>query len=137
VSGTTSTSHGTFAAAINCMDGRTQLPVNEWLRRERGVDHVDTITEPGPVRILAEKDDAAAVESVRRRVAISIERHGSRCIAVVAHHDCAGNPRVRVEQVEQLRQAAATVRGWSFGTEVLLLWVGENWTVEQVSDRTV
>jgi hypothetical protein len=41
-------SSGRFAAAINCMDGRAQLPVIEWLKRECGVDYVDTITEPGP-----------------------------------------------------------------------------------------
>jgi len=39
-----------FCTAINCMDGRTQLPVNEFMRRKLGVAYVDTITEAGSVR---------------------------------------------------------------------------------------
>lgn len=39
-----------FAAAINCMDGRTQVPVIEFLKNKYGVDYVDMITEPDPTR---------------------------------------------------------------------------------------
>lgn len=35
-----------FATAINCIDGRTQLPVIEWARKKYGVDYVDMITKP-------------------------------------------------------------------------------------------
>jgi len=44
-----------FAAAINCMDGRTQIPVIDYVKRRFRVDHVDMITEPRPIRILAEQ----------------------------------------------------------------------------------
>ena len=124
--------HGTFATAINCMDGRTQLPVNEWLRRRHSVDYVDTITEPGPVAILSGTTDEAAIAGLRRRVAISVEKHGSRAVAIVAHYDCAGNPRPKPEQLEQLRLAAATVDSWGLGVAVELLWVGDDWQVEPV-----
>ncbi len=40
-------SHGTFATAINCMDGRVQLPVIAYLKSKYVVDYVDAITEPG------------------------------------------------------------------------------------------
>lgn len=33
-----------FYTVINCMDGRTQLSENEFLRNKFGVDYVDTIT---------------------------------------------------------------------------------------------
>jgi hypothetical protein len=125
-------SKGRFAAAINCMDGRTQLPVIEWMRREGGVDYVDTITEPGPVRILAEAADVAALESIRRRVDISVNRHGSRRVAIIAHADCAGNPVDKETQVNQLRSAAATILSWGLGVQVDRLWVGDNWQVERV-----
>ena len=46
-----------FATAINCMDGRTQIPVIEWLKKEYGVDYVNMINEPGPNKILAENRD--------------------------------------------------------------------------------
>ena len=51
-----------FCTAINCMDGRTQLPVIEFLKDKFGVEFVDTITEPGPVRILADQPDSAQAD---------------------------------------------------------------------------
>jgi hypothetical protein len=114
------------------MDGRTQLPVNEWLRRAFGADYVDTITEAGPVRILAQADDPAAVEAIRRRVAISVLRHGSMHVAIVAHHDCAGNPADKEAQLQQLARAGATVGGWGLDVSVELLWLGEDWQVQRV-----
>jgi hypothetical protein len=46
-----------FVMAINCMDGRTQLPIIEWLKKEYGATYVDMITEPGPNKIPAENKD--------------------------------------------------------------------------------
>ena len=43
-----------FGTAINCMDGRVQEPVAKFLKEIYGIDFVDTITEPGPVKILSE-----------------------------------------------------------------------------------
>ena len=72
-----------FCTAINCMDGRTQLPVIEFLRRQFDAAYVDSVTEPGPVRILADRADPAAVASIRRRVEISLHKHGSRGIGAL------------------------------------------------------
>ena len=82
---------GRFATAINCMDGRTQLPVNEWMKEKFGVDFVDTITEPGPNGVLT-NNKVPLVSSIKDRVLISVNGHGSKTIALVGHHDCAGNP---------------------------------------------
>jgi carbonic anhydrase len=120
-----------FATAINCMDGRTQLPVIEWMKREFGVEYVDSVTEPGPVKILAEAADSAPARSVLGRVAISVEKHGSRTVVVVSHHDCAGNPVPKERQMKQLDRALATVRGWDFPVEAVGVWVDENWEVER------
>jgi hypothetical protein len=125
-------SKGLFAAAINCMDGRTQLPVIEWLKREHGVDYVDSITEPGPVRILAEARDIATLESIRHRLSISVTKHGSKRVAIIAHADCAGNPADKQAQLGQLRAAAATVLSWGMGLHVDLLWLDDDWQVERV-----
>jgi carbonic anhydrase len=124
---------GTFATAINCMDGRTQLPVIEWLKAEYGVDYVDSVTEPGPVRILSEACDSSPAKSILGRAAVSINKHGSKHIAVVGHHDCAGNPADEATQMEQIRGAKATIRGWGFEAEVVGLWVDENWQVRKVT----
>jgi hypothetical protein len=125
-------SDGRFAAVINCMDGRTQLPVIEWMKREHGVDYIDSITEPGPVRILAEGTDADTLESIRRRLTISVTRHGTSRVAIVAHTDCAGNPVDKQTQLSQLRLAAAMVLSWGMDVQVDMLWLGEGWCVERV-----
>jgi hypothetical protein len=123
-------SHGTFATTINCMDGRTQLPVIEFLKKEYGVDYVDSVTEPGPIKYLADNADAAVVEQIKKRVMISTEKHGSSVIAIVAHEHCAGNPIEKDEQIKQLAASVSLVRGWAPGAEVFGVWVeGTNWTV--------
>ncbi len=125
-------SHGTFATAINCMDGRTQLSVNTWARKQFGVDFVDTITEPGPDKILAEAGNPLA-ESIKARVRISVEKHGSKNIVLVAHHDCAGNPVEKQIHLAHLQKAAENVAKWGFSVPIHLLWVNEHWEVEQIA----
>jgi len=101
-----------FATAINCMDGRTQNPVIEWMRKHYGVSYVDMITEPGVDAILAENKDAQTIESIKRRVGISIEKHGSKFIAVVGHYGCAGNPVDMNTHLAQIQSAIETVTSW-------------------------
>lgn len=125
--------HGTFATVINCMDGRVQEPVITWMKNEYGVQYVDDVTEPGPVCMLAGNADYAALESMRRRVDISVHKHGSHVVAIVAHHDCAGNPVCKDEQISQLSAAIGAVNSWGFGVDVLGLWVDEEWQVHPVA----
>jgi carbonic anhydrase len=123
----------TYATAINCMDGRVQLPVIEYIKAEYGVDYVDMITLPGPNRILAEGSDKSALEAVRQRLSISVDRHGSRLIAVVGHHDCAGNPTGRQTQTSHTLAAIELVRSWYPALEVVGLWINESWEVERIT----
>lgn len=122
----------TFATAVNCIDGRTQLPVIQYLRSQFGVDYVDLVTDPGPNKILSEGSDKLALESIQRRVAISTERHASKLIAVVGHHDCAGNPTEESEQKRQIVSAIARLQTWNFDAEIIGLWVDEQWRVSEV-----
>ena len=117
----------TFACAINCMDGRIQDAVKNYIKEHHGVDYVDMVTEPGPNKILADNADAGAVENIKKRVGISVEHHGANVIAIVGHFGCAGNPVEKDQQVEHLRQAKKTVESFGFPAEIILLWVGEGW----------
>ncbi|MGB9792130.1 MAG: carbonic anhydrase [Thermacetogeniaceae bacterium] len=125
-------SHGSFATAINCMDGRVQLPVITYLRERHGVDYVDVITEPGPIKALSERSDQTVLESIRRRLEISVVKHRSQHVAVVGHHDCAGNPVGKDVQLKQIAAAVETVKSWGFDCEVTGLWVDEDWNVHEV-----
>ena len=121
-----------FGTAINCMDGRTQIAVIEYFKSVYGVDYVDLVTEPGPNKILAENKDVAIIESIKRRVKISVERHDSKFVAVVGHHDCAGNPADKVTQIAHILFAIETVRHWGLNVQVVGLWVDEKWKVRLV-----
>jgi hypothetical protein len=121
----------TFATAINCIDGRVQAPVTVWLKDSLKVDYVDTITEPGADQQMAE-GSLLAREATRQKVLISVNAHGSRTIAVVGHHDCAGNPVSKDEHLRQIRKGVETVKTWDTGAEVVGLWVNEKWQVERV-----
>jgi len=120
-----------FCTAINCMDGRTQLPVNTYLREKLAVDYVDTVTEPGPVRIVGEEPESAVTRSILNRVDISTQKHGSTCVAVVAHVDCAGNPAGKDKQMKQLKAAVSLLKNHYPGVTILGLWVNEQWSVSE------
>lgn len=123
-----------FCTAINCMDGRVQLPVMTYLCRRFDAECVDSITEPGPNRILAERDDAAAVQSILGRLKISVNEHSTAGIALVGHHDCCGNPAEKEEQLRHLAAAVRFLRGRYQDIPVIALWVDENWDVHEIAD---
>ena len=116
-----------FATSINCMDGRAQKPVADYARRSFSVDYVDMITEPGPNKILSEEKETNIIEALKKKVAISVEKHNSQVIIVAAHHDCAGNPVNEDAQKEQLRKAIKVVASWGFSVKkIIALWLDEN-----------
>jgi carbonic anhydrase len=123
---------GVFATAINCMDGRVQSPVTQWLKKKYSIDFVDVITDAGPNYILAKNLDKAAVESIKKRVEMSVMKHGSKLIAVVGHHDCAGNPAEKNIQIKHNLSAMKTVQSWKLDVEIIGLWVDDNWEVSEV-----
>ena len=127
---------GTFVTAINCMDGRTQVPVNDWMKATFGADYVDTITEPGPDGILSDRSHPL-VTSIKNRVLISVHKHHSEVVAIVAHGDCAGNPVSKDEHLAMLRRAVDTIAGWKLNVTVVGLWLEEtDWQVHEFC-RTV
>ena len=122
-----------FATAINCMDGRVQIPVIEWLKRQYQVDYVDMITEPGPERLLAEAEDKVIIETIKKRLEISVNRHNSELVAIVGHHDCAGNPADKETRLAQVLAAIKTVESWQHNINVIGLWVDGNRKVHEVN----
>jgi hypothetical protein len=58
--------------------------------------------------------------------------HGSRKIAVVAHHDCAGNPVPDNTQRGQVNVAVARLSERYPDAEILGLWLKDQWIIERV-----
>lgn len=121
-----------FCTVVNCIDGRVQLPVIRYLQVRFNVEHVDSITEPGPNLALASQADQASVQSILRRVSISVEKHASVGIALVGHHDCAGNPATDKEQQQHLIAGVEFLRLHYREMPLIGLWVDENLGVEEV-----
>ena len=116
-----------FATCINCMDGRAQMPVIDYMQETFGSEYIDMITEPGPNKILAEGKNLNTIESLKKKVEISVKKHGSELIAVAAHYDCAGNPADEDVQKEHLRKAAEVIVSWGFPVkQVIALWLDDN-----------
>jgi hypothetical protein len=123
---------GIFVTLINCMDGRVQIPAIEYLKEKYEADYVDSITEPGPIRYLSENTDKCILGSINDRIRISVEKHGSKLIAIAGHFDCAGNPVGKEVQLRQLEEAAEMIKLWYPDAEIIKLWIDENWEVVKV-----
>lgn len=123
-----------FACAVNCMDGRTQQPVTDYLKSQYHVDYADAITEPGVCKILAENLDSAVVADIKKRIDISVKKHQSKVVAIVAHPECAGNPVDKSHQIGHLHAAYKQVKSFNLPVEIILLWVEEDWKTVQKID---
>jgi len=115
------------------MDGRVQLPVIEYLQKRFNAEHVDMITEPGPNLILAAREKTKLVESILARLKISVEKHHSTAVAIVAHHDCAGNPTTKGQQILHLQDALIFIKQQYSQIEVIGLWVDENLQANEIT----
>lgn len=120
-----------FGTVLTCMDGRIQRKVSDYLLTIFGVRNLDTITAAGMIRHIAAKDtDRTPV--VLGDLDVSVARHGSQDIAVVAHHDCAGNPTSDKVQRDQIGEAMTRLGQRHPDAEIVGLWVDRNWTVERI-----
>ena len=124
----------TYCTAVNCIDGRVQLPVINYLKKRFSVNHVDMITEPGPNLILTELTTSMIVGSIITRIDLSIKKHSSRGIAIVGHHDCAGNPSKEDEQLSQIQDSIIFLKKRFLNIEIIGLWVDQNWQVFEIEN---
>lgn len=120
-----------FVTAINCIDGRVQTNVTEWLMEQYQADFVDMITEPGADKVMAE-GPAEVIEAIKNKVLISTGPHHSDLVAVVGHYDCAANPVDDAEHIAQIKKGVELVQSWGLQVKVIGLWVGDTWTVSVV-----
>lgn len=123
---------GKFGTAINCIDGRTQGPVSNWIKQNHSVDYVDMITEPGSDKSLL-MDNKERIEQIKTKVNISIKAHKSSIIVIAGHYDCAGNPVSKEEHLEQIKKSVSIIKSWNFPVKVFGVWVNDQWKIEQVN----
>ena len=119
-----------FGTTINCMDGRVQECVNEYVKQKADVAFVDAITLAGPVKVIHEGSHKGIMKNLKFRLNISINGHGSRYIAVVGHHDCAGVIEDDDTHKEFILSASNKVKEWYPNATIEALWVNKDFEVE-------
>lgn len=125
--------HGRFGTAINCMDGRVQFPVANWMKKQFHLDYIDMITEPGPDKVLAH-GQGHSNDPIKAKAQISALAHGSKIIVIAGHDDCAGNPVLKEQHLSDIHKAVQAVRAWNLPFEkVIGVWVNKDWKIEVIS----
>ncbi len=123
-----------FGTAINCIDGRTQQVVIDYMKQKYNIDGVDMVTFPGADGIFSSAEQhSGEISLIQRAVSISIERHGSHTIAVVGHYDCAGNPGDSEHHYMHIRRAVSEVSSWNLQAQVIGLYVNDKREIEEVT----
>ena len=120
----------TRATCLNCMDGRVQLPVLQWIKENYPVDFVDVITEAGMDGVLSKQED---ISEILRSITISVNVNKSTRLFVVGHYDCRGNLVEEGVHRQQISNAVNRLKDHWPGHEIVGLWVNKTWQVEVVS----
>jgi len=126
-----------FCTAINCMDGRVQRSVLEYMMERFDVPYVDTITAPGPNGVLSRQVDKGAVQAILNCVGVSVNKHNTVGIAVVGHYDCAGNPGDEAHQNADTRDAVRFLRAIYPERNIIGLYVNDQWIAEEIEVPTI
>ena len=121
--------NGIFGTSISCMDGRIQIPLSNWIKKNYSVDYVDTITEPG-----VDKKIAAGLDlgSIKTKVDISVNAHKSKLIVVSGHYDCAANPVSDDEHIALIKKGVEALSSWNLDVKLVGVWVDKDWNVQIV-----
>ena len=119
----------TRATCLNCMDGRVQLPVLNWIKANYPVDFVDVITEAGMDGVLARQEN---ISEVLRSIKVSVNINQSTRLFVVGHHDCRGNPIDQQAHRKEITAAVKRLKPLWPKQEIIGLWVNDRWQVDQV-----
>ena len=119
----------TFATCLNCMDGRVQIPVINWVIENYGIKYVDMITKPGMDGFLANEE--SNIKDIVKNVKISIDVHDTKDIFIVGHYDCAGNPVDDLTHEKHIYTAVNRIKSIFNNSNVVGLWISEDFHVEE------
>lgn len=115
------------ATCLNCIDGRVQRPVLNWIREQYHVDVVDVITAPGIDGLIASRRN---IREILRSIEISLRVNKSTRIFIVAHHDCRGHPVDKKTHRQSIMKAINRLKTYWGELEITGLWVNRHWQVE-------
>jgi len=114
------------------MDGRTQLPVIQFLMKRFNVKYVDMLTDAGPLGILTKDPESERAQAFVERVTTVIRVHDVKQLAIAGHWDCRGNPVPKERQLEQQKETVERFRTIFPQLEIIGLWVDEAEEVHEI-----
>jgi hypothetical protein len=114
------------------MDGRILEPIIHYLKTNFDIDYVDMITESGPEKIIAEDSEKYKINSIKQRLDISINKHGSKIILMAGHAGCTTNPVEKETHIAQVLQSSAALKNWFPQVQIIPVWIGDDWVVEPI-----
>ena len=117
----------TRATCLNCMDGRVQLPVINWIKENYKIDFVDVITEAGMDGVIANE---RYIGEIIRSIEVSVKINKSNHLFIVGHHDCRGNPVDEKTHCRQITEAVERIKTYWPNIAINGLWVNDQWKVE-------
>lgn len=125
----------TFFTSVGCMDGRSECTIAKWGRGKFGVKYADAITEAGMVGLLAHNPSEDLLASVKKKITISVDKHGSKNIVISGHEDCAGNPVENEKHKKDILQSAILLRQMFPAVRIVPVFVKrfrDDWIVEEL-----
>lgn len=93
------------------------------------MSYVDSITEPGPSKIISENKNRSIIKSILKKINISIKRHKSNLIAISSHYDCAANSFDDEAKKGQIKAAVDYLKEIYPEVEIVGLWIDDKWQV--------
>lgn len=118
------------AACLNCIDGRVQLPVLQWIREQYPIDCVDLITAPGIDEVIATQTN---IDDIMRFISISVNLNKAAHIFLAGHYDCKGNPVDENTHRDCIGKAVNRLKKRWPELEITGVWINSQWQVEVCS----
>jgi hypothetical protein len=115
--------HGRQSSATS-----NQLDSSELLRC-----YVGMITEAGTDGYLVKHDPIP--DNILNKIKISVQKHGSDRIFIVAHYDCAGHPVDEETHRKDIMASVDKIKKSFPDCAVSGLWLSEKWEVEKIVER--
>lgn len=119
-----------FATCLNCIDGRTHLPLINWIKTTYNIEYVDLITEPAMLELLA--NDIKNNRALIGKIQLSLEKHKPKLLIAAGHYDCAACTKNNLDHKKDIGKAVENIMQLFPGVPVCGLWVNEHWTVEEL-----
>ncbi len=118
-----------FVTCLNCIDGRVQLPVINWITINYDVKYVDMITAPGIDSIIADTDN---INDILEKITISKNVHSTNRIFIVGHYDCLANPVEDETHNQQIINSVYRIKELYSTSNVIGLWVDSKFIIQVV-----